>query len=371
MSLPIDPLGDAWRVLPPPRIARPGFVLPMPVDPDGRNGPTYGQARGGRWRRTSPNRYVPADAVVDQPAQRIVEVAGHLTAGGAVTGWASLHLTGARYFEGKDGSGAEIPVQLAMGRDRHRMPPPGTVTDRRRLDSDEIEMRCGVPCTAVHRAMLDEIRRRGDLWERVCVVDMACYAELTSVSRFRTYVLARTRGRERTFLLRLLELAVEGSESPQETGMRRIWVGPAGLPPPVANRNVYDLDGRFLGRPDLLDPEAGLVGEYDGEHHRETAARRRDLAREDEFRNHGLEYFSLVSGEMHDQDRVVARIRAARGRALTSAAPRSWTLQRRHGARELDLDERIELRVRHRLPLAGPGFAAAEFAVAEGPRADR
>lgn len=208
--------------------------------------------------------------------------------------------------------------------------------------------------------MRDEIMLRGEAWEGAVVVDMACYAELTSLARFRSYVMTQTRGRERAFLLAVIEHSVEGAESPQETRLRRIWTGPAGLVAPQCNRNVYDANGRFIGRPDLLDVEAGVVGEYDGDHHRSTAARRRDLEREDSFRACGLEYFSVVAGEMHDESAVASRILAACARADASSRPRTWTLVPHASALpDLSLDERIELRFRHRLPLPGPGFAVA------------
>lgn len=351
----VDPMGDAWMVDRPPRIEAPRFVLPVP--PGGEQGPTPGEARGRRWRRTSRHLYVPADAVVDQPAQRIVEAAGHLSGGGAVTGWASLHLAGARYFEGTDSRGGLLPVPLCFGRERHRRTPDDVPVDRRRLDDDEIEVRCGVRCTVVHRAMRDEIRGRPTLLGAMCVVEMACYAELTSLARFRAYVVERTRGLERTRLLAILDSCVEGAESPQEVWLRTVWVGPAGLPPPLVNRNVYDRHGRFLARPDLLDETDGFVGEYDGPHHRETETRRNDLGREDRLRRNGLEFFSVVGGEKDEVD-VVARIHDTRARARASGRPRTWTLVPRPGVREFSLDERIDLRIRHDLPLAGPGFAA-------------
>lgn len=351
----VDPMGDAWMVERPPRIEAPRVILPVP--PGGEKGPTPGQARGPRWRRTSRNLYVPADAAFDQPAQRIVEAAGHLPRGGAVTGWASLHLAGARYFEGTDSRGASLPVPLCFGRERHRRPRDGARVDRRRLDADEVEVRCGVPCTVVHRAMRDEIRSREALVPAMCVVEMACYAELTSLARFRAYVLERTTGLERTRLLSVLESCVDGAESPQEVWLRTVWVGPAGLPPPRVNCNVYDQHGRFLARPDLLDETDGFVGEYDGPHHRETETRRNDLGREDRLRRNGLEYFSVVGGEKDETD-VVARIHDTRARARASTLPSTWTLVPRPGVREFSLDERIDLRIRHGLPLAGPGFAA-------------
>ena len=35
-----------------------------------------------------------------------------------------------------------------------------------------------------------------------------------------------------------------------------VWVLDAGLDPPLCNREVFDLDGRLIGVPDLLDVEA-------------------------------------------------------------------------------------------------------------------
>ena len=49
--------------------------------------------------------------------------------------------------------------------------------------------------------------------------------------------------------------------------MRLVWVLIAELCPPLCNAPLFDLGGQLLGIPDLFDPEAGLVGEYDGAHH--------------------------------------------------------------------------------------------------------
>lgn len=357
MSELIDPLGDAWLVDLPPRSPAPTYVVPVPIDPRGENGPTPGQARGPRWRRTARNLYVPVDMVVDQPAQRIIEAAGHLPRGGAVTGWASLHLAGARYFEGRDARGVDLPVPLAFGRTGRSQ---GGVqaharVDRRALGADEIEMRCGVPCTAVHRALRDEIVACETLWDAVSAVDMTCYAELTSLSRFGAYARRHTTGRERLRLLAAIERAVEGAESPQEVWLRKVWIESAGLPVPRVNTAVYDETGRFVARPDLLDEVDGFVGEYDGEHHRQTATRRRDLRREDRIRATGLEYFSVVGGEK-DEAAVAARALDTRRRARASSLPQTWTLVPPAHTRVLTLDERIDLRIRYGLPLAGPGF---------------
>ena len=45
------------------------------------------------------------------------------------------------------------------------------------------------------------------------------------------------------------------------------------------NRPIFDLHGRHVGTPDLLDAEAGLYGEYDSERTTSTArAGSKDLA---------------------------------------------------------------------------------------------
>jgi hypothetical protein len=106
-----------------------------------------------------------------------------------------------------------------------------------------------------------------------------------------------------------------------------VWLLDAGLPPPLCNRPVFSLDGRLLGIPDLLDPAAGLVGEYDGADHLRRDRRRRDITREQRYRDHGLEYFTVVRGDLSDRPAVVRRMCAARQRALqrSETAP-LWTI---------------------------------------------
>jgi hypothetical protein len=48
------------------------------------------------------------------------------------------------------------------------------------------------------------------------------------------------------------------------------------VPDALCNREVYDLEGQLLGIPDLLDVEAGLIGEYQGEDHKDGPQHRKD-----------------------------------------------------------------------------------------------
>lgn len=110
--------------------------------------------------------------------------------------------------------------------------------------------------------------------------------------------------------------------------MRLVWTLDAGLPAPLCNEPVFSLEGRLLGHPDLFDPVAGLVGEYDGADHLREDRRSRDRTREERFRDHGLEYVALVRGEMRRTAFVVERLRAAYRRApFTPEDQRRWTLE--------------------------------------------
>ena len=108
--------------------------------------------------------------------------------------------------------------------------------------------------------------------------------------------------------------------------MRLIWVlRRRTVPRPLVNREVFDRDGRLLGVADLLDVDAGVVGEYDGERPRRLRQRSRDAAREAAFRDHGLEVFRVTGLDLSDQpDAVVAPdprgVRPGSGLGATAAA---------------------------------------------------
>ena len=106
---------------------------------------------------------------------------------------------------------------------------------------------------------------------------------------------------------RALALAIDDSRSPMETLMRLIWVLDALLDPPVCNQPVQP--GRaLLGYPDLFDVESGTVGEYDGADHKDGERHRSDVEREQRYRDHGLEYFTVVGGDIRDRAKVVRRM---------------------------------------------------------------
>ena len=323
------------------------LVRPVRTDRLGVTGPTPEQARGRRWRRTSHGHYVPSWVEPDVPEQRVLEQSVRLPAGGAVTGWAALRLHRAGFFDGLavDGS-TELPVPLAVGprgklRGDHKV-----ALSREPLGADEIVVLHGIPCTKVPRALFDEMRRPRDLRSAVVAMDMAAAALLTSIRRMRDYWLDHRSWRRASLVGEALGLASEDSKSPQETRYRLVWVLDAGLPPPLVNQRVWGRDGNLLGIADLLDEEAGLVGEFDGADHRTAAGHTRDLARQLRLERHGLEVCRVTGLDLLDQARVVDRLHFHRDRALRlPVEERAWTTTPPAGRdREQTLDEYLEVR---------------------------
>jgi hypothetical protein len=261
--------------------------------------------------------------------QRILEQSMRLPPAGAVTAWASLRLRGAAFFDGigwPGGQPLDVPL-LIGGAGANLREVQGSSVTKEQFPPAELEVVAGIRCSSVERAVFDEIRRIDSKREGAVALDMVIAAGLTSVADMSDYVETRYAWTGVPLVREALALAIDESRSPQESRMRLVWVLDAGFPTPLCNRAVFSLDGRLLGVPDLLDPVAGLVGEYDGADHLRRDRRRRDIVREQRYRDHGLEYFTVVRGDLSDREGVANRMWAARRRALLRPAThRLWTL---------------------------------------------
>ena len=268
----------------------------------------------------------------DDVEQRVLEASVRLPTGGAVTGWAAARLHGAAYFDGLACDGrTRLAVPLVVPRASGLRSLPGSTVHRDPLPPEEVVRVAGVSVTVPVRAVFDEMRRVGDPREAVVALDMAAAAELVSLREMRSYAGQRRSWRRGRRPAWAVAMASELSVSPGETRMRLVWVVDAGLPPPLVNQPVWDLDGRLLGVADLLDPHVGLVGEYDGATHRHAHRHARDVHREDLFRRAGLEYVTVTGPDLADPPLLVERIRHARARAVAAARSRAWTLQAPEG----------------------------------------
>ncbi len=276
--------------------------------------------------------YVPADVDGNVVEQRILEQAGRIRSYGAVTAWAALRWHGGYFFDGtSDGGRGQLPVPLVV-HSKLRRDPRFSITEEQ-LSCTEWLRVDGVPVTTVQRALFDEVRRIESVREKANAISMAAAARLISVRLFGQYVALRGPWTGIQGARDAVLLAVDDCRSPQEFRMYLCWRLDAELPMPLLNREVYDLDGRLIGIPDLFDEEAGLVGEYQGEDHKDGQRHREDVEREEKFRDHGLEFFEVVGGDLARRQLVVDRMRNARARAkFLPPESRAWTLEPPPGA---------------------------------------
>jgi hypothetical protein len=283
--------------------------------------------------------YVPAHLDGTIVEQRIIEQAPRVEDHGAITGWASLRWQGARFFDGlADGGRTVLPVPLQVHLNTRVRSAPGITVTRERRRPEQRDWVGGLWCTIPERAVFDEVRRTRSLVQGVIAVDMAAAAGLITVRGMWEFIYWCNAMIGVPHVRRVLPYASDDSRSPPESAMRLVWLLDAGLPAPLCNQPVFSLQGDLLGIPDLFDPEAGLVGEYDGDHHADADQRRTDREREEGFRDHGLEYFAVVKGQLGNNQRVARRMLAARRRALwLPPDQRAWTLDQpawwreRHG----------------------------------------
>lgn len=313
----------------PLHVTRSGLVTPVRPDPTGRTGPTPDQARGRKWRRTSPGLYVPTETK-DGLEQRIVEAAAGAPDGAAITGWAALAWQRARWFDGLAPDRSPLPIPLALGDQRTVRPRPGVQLCEDWLFEGDIVDCDGLPITIPPRSVSFEARRAWSFERAVQIVDMAAAADLASLEELAVYAL-RLRGRPGTVQLnQAIEYGNENVWSLMEVTLRLEWRRPGrhdGPLPLLCNVPVFDLAGNHLFTPDLFDPEWAVAGEYDGAVHDADEPRRRDLDREELAKAHDIELVTMMRGDLRDPHRFHARRKAAYRRAAERPTRRTWTLE--------------------------------------------
>jgi hypothetical protein len=142
----------------------------------------------------------------------------------------------------------------------------------------------------------EDARRRG------LRVDLALLAARVAVHRGR----GGRRAREAIGWVR------EGSESPMETLLRLLLIR-AGLPEPELNVELFDSEGNFVARVDLLYRDQWVVVEYDGDHHRADRHQyERDIARSEAIQALGYRHLRIRAAGVFDHPAAtVERIRRA------------------------------------------------------------
>ena len=331
---------------------RPGVVVPVRVDPDGLTGPTRRQARGARWRHSSWGFYVPAWTDPESVEQRIVEAAVHLPRDGGVTGWAALRWMRGHWFGGTDARGAPLDVTLATA-GLHARARPGIAICEEKMAPRDLVVVDGLRVTTPVRSVCFAMRYAGSVREAARVLDLAAYSDLVSIEELRAYAYEHPAWTGIPRCRDAIPYADENAWSPAEFDMRWTWWVDAAFPRPLCNRPVFDLRGRHLGTPDLIDPAHGVVGQYDGALHLAGGQRMKDIQQEATFRSVGLEPVTMLAPDRHDPAAFLHRLRLAYARAAArpaaerrwSVVPPSWWVPTTTVAarRHLDTDQRARL----------------------------
>lgn len=297
-------------------------MRPVRLDPEGLRGPTRGQARGPTWRRSSHGFYVPAGVTDDDVEQRILEASVVVPAHGAVTGWAALRWLGATWLSGLDDARNRLPVPILIS-SHNVKPQQGFSPCGEGCSPERISTVDGVAVTDAVWAAAFAMRYAETLREAVIVASMAAFADLVSVAEVSALIAAQSSWTGVPRARQALPYVGENSWSPMEADTGLLWeIG--GFPKPLQNRPIFDLDGRHVGTPDLLDPVAGVIGEYNGPDHLVKERYLEDLNRDARFRDHHLEIVARSTGDRRDH--FLMRLEAAYRRARRRRTARTWTI---------------------------------------------
>ena len=253
-----------------------------------RHGLTEDHLRGASWRRIGRDLYV-HQGLAENPLVRMRAAMCRLPEGAVFSG------PTAAFLHGLDSRCAVIEATI---------PPPTRISrrvginiKRRRLTSDEVGVRKGMPVTSPIRTVID-LCVRLDLVEAVVVLDAALHKKVVRLEDVR----ACARLRE------VVDLAEPATASPMETRLRLLLVL-AGLPRPKVQVSLGDATS-FLGRVDLYYPEHRLAIEYDGATHRDSLAS--DNRRQNKLLDAGYRILRFTASDVLDfpQD-VIALVRSA------------------------------------------------------------
>lgn len=270
------------------------------------------------WRQALPNRWAWVATDPDHPRQRALVGASAVPDDGAVGGWAAAFLHGARQLDGSTVDPAvHEPVLLCMRRVRQRPWWTGVRPFRSDLDAGDVVEVDGVPVTSPLRTAFDLARLAPDLTEAVVRLDVLARDLSVDPDEVLAYARERRRWRGVPRARAASRLVDVRTASPQETRYRMLWVLDAGLPRPLCNWPVTDLDGRLLGIVDLLDPDAAVAGEYDGADHAAPERRALDHARQETIEAHRLRVVRIAGPDLaRHRVRTVLRVqrRYAEGR---------------------------------------------------------
>jgi hypothetical protein len=292
-------------------------------------GVTRRMVRGPGWRRTSYGFWAPARGDFS-PAQRILDASPLVGPTDAMTGWAAAYASGVDALDGLDSlTMRPLPVPIVVGGRAGRELKDAVTYLRSSLPADDAVELGGLRFTTPVRAAFDGARTASGLEEAVAFVDACAHAGVLALDALRSYVTAHPGWKGIQLARSASELADAAARSTWESRLRVFCMYEADLPRPLVNQPIFDRDGRLLGIPDLLDEEAGVATEFDGQDHRTRTRHRADNVREETFESSGLVVTRADSLDLlHHRPALRSRLRDAHRRGMTRDRSRDrWTIE--------------------------------------------
>lgn len=230
-----------------------------------------------------------------------------------LAGWAAavVHGVPADFLSGTVDGHRALPVDLSVTATYGSCDVRGLRLRRSRIPQEQLVSVGDMVLTSGPRTALDLARwtRRKD--RRLAMLDLSARFGLLDPTTFLAFLDPLGGLHGLGGVRELVPLVSSRAESIPESELRLAWLE-ADLPSPLVNQPVHDRRGNFVARPDLLDPESGLIAEYQGFWHE------RDLApEEDAVRRRKLESMNLTVVEIwkKDRDRVQELLREGQARA--------------------------------------------------------
>ncbi|MEU8131248.1 hypothetical protein AB0B68_28885 [Micromonospora sp. NPDC049049] len=231
---------------------------------------TRNELRSSAWRPLFRDVYADAQIAVTHTIRCTAIGRWLVPPGAAIAGRAAAGLYGCAKSSASEPVDVLVPTATRIG------PTAGIRVHHGEIDSGDTVDRAGVTVTSPARTCWD-LARWLDVIEAVVVIDAMLANRLTTTPALREYALSRAGRRGWRSLLRAVDLADAGAESPQES-RTRVGLVSAGLPRPETQWVVAE-QGRFVARLDLAWPQFKVAVEYDGLWHDDPEQFHRDRQR--------------------------------------------------------------------------------------------
>lgn len=238
----------------------------------------------------------------DRRTVRIHAAWAKAPAGSVLAGWAAAAVHGVpeSFVDGTVDGVKLRPVDLCVPESAGTYDSRGLRARKSRIPGEHVVEIGEFLVTNGPRTALDLARWTGAASRRLAMLDLAARFGLIDLASFASFLEPLGGLHGLAGVRELVPQVSAGAESIPESELRHQWLA-AGLPSPLVNQPVHDRYGHFVGRPDLLDPKSGLVGEYQGFWHRLDLAPGEDKARRARFEAMNL---TVVEIWKDDRDRV-------------------------------------------------------------------